>query len=706
LFFSENIISSQYSPGAAGSYPRVTGWADDTHYLIQSYGKNNELITRSVDIKTGKGIPVTLPKSSRDLLNESLPDGVTINPGDVVSSDERSIIFTREEDLFWYKKGDVALKRLTNDKAPEVNVRFSPDGLKIAYTKDKDLYVFDLEKLKESRLTFDASDRIYNGYASWVYMEEILGRASRYAAFWWAPDSRKIAFLRTDETRVPLFTVTRLDKTDGPHGMPEITPYPKPGDPNPVVKMGIADIEASRTTWVKTISEKDHYLAWPFWTPDSRGLAIQVLNRDQNDMKFILADPSSGDFSVIYNETARTWIEFFEDIYVFKNGSGFIVRSKRSGWENLYYYGWDGMLKRQLTDLNWRVTAIEKVDEDAGLVFFSGTGEESTDNHFYRVDLEGRNILKITSGNGTHKLSISPRSNYFIDTWNSINSTGQILAIDRKAKVIKEIHKFDEPGYDPKVNSKKELVRIRTSDGLFDMPAVITYPVSFDEREKYPVVFTIYGGPNSGNVRNRWSGNNASWYSQNGIITIAVDHRGSGHFGMKGQDYLYRCLGKWEILDYADAVKWLISKPYVDKSRIGITGSSYGGYVTCLALTKGSEYWTHGFAVSSVTDFRLYDSVYTERYMDMPEENPMGYTDGSATSFTDRYTGKLYLVHGDIDDNVHLQNSVQFISKLQDAGKSFEFMLYPGCRHGWGGAKATHLRNEEYKFWLSNFFGE
>jgi len=191
-------MSSQYSPGVAGNYPRVTGWADDTHYLIQSYGSNNELITTRVDIKTGKGITVTLPKPERDLLNESLPDGISITSGDVVSADNRSIIFIKDDDLFLFKKGEKELKRLTNDKAPEVNVRFSPDGVKIAYTKEKDLHVYDLVRFRERRLTFDASARIYNGYASWVYMEEILGRASRYAAFWWSPDSRKIAILRTD----------------------------------------------------------------------------------------------------------------------------------------------------------------------------------------------------------------------------------------------------------------------------------------------------------------------------------------------------------------------------------------------------------------------------------------------------------------------------------------------------------------------------
>ena len=219
----------------------------------------------------------------------------------------------------------------------------------------------------EIRLTFDASEKIYNGYASWVYIEEILGRASRYAAFWWSPDGNKIAYLRTDETDVPVFTLNRLDEPDGIHGLIEAVPYPLPGDPNPKVKMGIADIGTGKTTWVKTDYNIDQYIAWPFWTPDSKKLAIQVVNRDQNDLKIILADPATGDFTQIYNESRKTWVEFYEDIYVMKNGSGFIVRSYRNDWQNLYYYGWDGKLITQLTDFNFRVTAIDRVDEEQRL---------------------------------------------------------------------------------------------------------------------------------------------------------------------------------------------------------------------------------------------------------------------------------------------------------------------------------------------------
>lgn len=706
LLLPSSAIKSQMPVRVGGNQVRITGWTDDTHYLIQTFDEKRNPVIRSVDIRTGRSVVVPAPKSPRDLLTESLPAGVVIAYTDAVSNDMKSAVIFRDNDLFYFTAGSRELRRLTNDAAPEVNARFSPDGKKIAYTRNKDLYVYNLEGNREIRLSFDAGDRIYNGYSAWVYMEEILDRPSRYAAFWWAPDGNKIAYLRTDENDVPLFTLNRLDESDGIHGKLEQVPYPKAGDPNPRVKMGIADIASGLTTWVKTDYNVDQYIAWPFWMPDSKKLAIQIVNRGQNKMEFILADPATGDFNQIYSETQKAWLDFYKDVYVMNDGSGFIVLSVRNGWENLYYYGWNNMLKAQLTNLDFRVTGIERVDEVQKLVYFTATGQESTDSHLFSVGLDGKNLIQITNGPGTHTVSISPKGTWFIDTWSNITTPGAIVAIDKKGKPYKEIHKFEQPAFDPSKNSRQEMVRIPTSDGLFNMPAIITYPINFDATKKYPVIFRIYGGPDSKNVYNRWQGNSPSWDSQNGIITFTVDHRGSGHFGKRGLDYLHRCLGKWEILDYEDAVKWLLRLPYVDGTRMGITGSSYGGYMTCLALTKGAEYWTHGFAGSSVTDYRLYDNIYTERYMDTPQDNPEGYKDGSTLTFAKNLKGKLYMTHGDIDDNVHMQNSIYLISKLQDEGKSFQFMLYPDNRHGFSGAKAMHSRNEANRFWLQNFFGK
>ncbi len=681
----------------------IVGWADDNHYIEKSTDDDGNTVIMKVHIKTGKKKEYDEYINYREEFSNSLPDGFEMGYATVMSSDKRYIVLEKDNDLWLFELGDDEALQLTRDDVKENNPAFSPDGKKIAYTKGRELYVYDLVSNSEKRLTFDAGDKIYNGYASWVYMEEILGRGSRYSAFWWSPDSRKISYLHTDESQVPEFIINRIDEEDGLHGTREVTPYPKPGDPNPKVKMGIVDIESAATVWVKTDYSKDQYIAWPDWTPDSEKLMVQVLNRDQDDMSFILADITTGDYKEIYRETRDTWIDFFTDNYIMKDGSGFIIRSSRSDWMNLYYYGWDGKLRAQLTDFDWRVTRVLKVDEDKGHLFFSGTGGESTESHIFRVDLDGTGLIRYTDIPGSHSANISPSGKYIIDAWSNLSTPNTVVALDSKGRKVRDIEK---PGEEETDNIPAfELLRIEATDG-FMLPAIISYPENFDASKKYPVVFTIYGGPDAGGVRNRYMGNRSSWYAQNGIITISVDHRASGHFGKAGLDYMHRNLGKWEMADYIEAVKWLRERPFVDADRMGITGGSYGGYTTALALTQGADYWTHGIAKYSVTDWRLYDNVYTERFMDTPQDNPEGYRKGSVLTYTDKLEGKLYIVHGMADDNVHMQNSIWLISRLQDEGKIFDFMIYPGGRHGWGGAKGKHSANEDHRRWLEWFFDE
>lgn len=705
-------LSGQRSGPSYG--PGLIRWIDDNRMLIRLYDdekkplvrSEDNLVTKEYDCRTGKSVKVGEYRTEMQRMRDLLPEGITPGPEMAAASDMKAVVLLRENDLWYYSEVSREGIRLTNDQAKEVNMRFAPGDRKIAYTKERDLYYYDLDRKSEVRLTYDATDKIYNGWASWVYYEEILGRASRYAAFWWSPDAGRIAYLHTDDNPVPLFYLNRLEDSDGPRGQLEITPYPKAGDPNPRVKMGIADLATARTTWVKTDEAVDQYIAWPSWTPDGKKLMVQVLNRDQDDMRFILADVNTGDFTEVYRETRPTWVDFFEDIYVMNDGSGFIVRSCRNDWYNLYYYGWDGSLRSQITNFNWKVNEIVRVDEARKEIYFTGTGPQALDNHLFRVRLDGSRLVQLTSGEGYHSASVSPGGSWVVDSWSSLDSPGGIDLVSRGGKPVRNLYSEEQTEYDPLKHHRVELARIKTSDGLFDMPALITYPVGFDATKKYPVIFTIYGGPDAGSIRNRWSGLQPRWYAENGIVTINVDHRGSGTFGKRGLDYMHRSLGKWEISDYSDAVKWLRAQPWADPSRMGITGGSYGGYVTCMALTAGSEYWTHGIADYSVTDWKLYDNVYTERYMDTPEKNPEGYEKGSAITYASDLKGKLLLRHGDMDDNVHMQNTIWLVTTLQDLNKPFEMMIYPGERHGWGGPKRVFMTNESNKFWLKHFFGK
>jgi dipeptidyl-peptidase-4 len=666
---------------AYGQFGGRTGntWIDDTHYTDMQKDKDGKDVRMSVDALTGKAKPYTVK-----------PEAPAPRPNVIVKKGE-----------LYYTDGTTAPERqITANPGKEVNPRLSPDQKKVAFTRDNDLFVIDLATNLEHRLTMDGTNLIYNGYASWVYYEEILGRPSQYCAFWWSPDSRKISFLRFDDTEVPLYILMRGDSL---HGAPEYTRYPVPGDPNPKVKLGFADLESGKITWAKFDYNVDQYIAWPSWKPDSKEMMIQVLNRDQNHMQFFMVNPETGDLRKIYDEERPTWVDFFEDIYVLKNGTGFIINSYRNDWNNLYYHDWNGKELARLTRVNWRVGGILRVDEEKGVVYFSGR-PESTENHIFSVKLDGKDMVQLTDGAGSHSASISPGGSYLIDNWTSVSNPGRKELRDKNGKLVRLMSETKND-FDVTRHQRAEYIRIPSTDG-FVLPAVIVYPVNFDPLKKYPVIFTIYGGPDAGGVRNAFVGNNPSWFAQNGIITINVDHRASGQFGKKGIDYMYRNLGKWEMVDYEEAVKWLRTKAWVDPARMGITGGSYGGYTTCMALTAGADYWTHGMALFSVTDWGLYDNVYTERFMDTPRQNPEGYKNGTAMNFADKLKGKLFIVHGEMDDNVHMQNSIQLISKLQDLGKDFQFMMYPNGRHGWGGPKATHLQELQNKFWLKEFFGK
>ncbi|MBZ0198707.1 MAG: DPP IV N-terminal domain-containing protein [Ignavibacteriaceae bacterium] len=683
-------------PRLVGSIPRVQGWLDESHYLESKTEAGTSALYK-VNAETGESeIFINYTELKKDL-----PKGFTVERADDKTADYAKYIFNGNNDIYFYNRLTKEWKQLTNTPdIEEKNPTLSPDGNKAAFTRENDLYVVDINSGKETRLTFDGTEAVKNGYASWVYMEEIIGRASAYKAYGWAPNSDMIVYLRFDDSPVPKFPLYRAD---GVHGELEWEYYPKPGDPNPIVKLGVADVNTAKTVWIDE-DTTDRYVAFPFWSSDGKTLYYERLNRGQDTMVIYSANPQTAKREIVYTEVQPSWVDFFEDIYVFNDGTGFLLRSSVSGYYHLYYYNMKGKLIKQLTTGDWDVDEIIYIDEKNKTVYFDGSMGESTETHLYKVDLEGNTPDQLTSIPATHSCQVSPGGKYFIDRYSSINAPNKLELFDSDGDRIRLIADAKQPAMDEFNLGKTELFRIPSSDG-FNLPAKWILPPDFDEAKKYPVVFSIYSGPGNATVANSYP----YWFADNylaskGIIVISLDHRGSGHFGKKGIALMHRNLGKWEMEDLINAVKWLRKKSFVDSTKIGITGGSYGGYTTCMALTYGADYFTHGIAEYSVTDWGLYDNVYTERFMDQPSENPEGYKFGSAMEHAENYKGKLLITHGTMDDNVHMQNTLQLIDKLENLNKDFDLMLYPNARHGVGFPKFFHAAREQYEFWISNFF--
>jgi len=649
--------------------PKVAGWKDDTHYILYK-PTDSGYDTVLVSISDGKQIPF--------------------------KPDKKPSVYIKDKEVF-YKSATGEEKQLTHDTTEEKNPTLSPDGNKVAFTRNNDLYVVDVATGKEDRLTNDGSDVVYNGWASWVYYEEILGRPSHYRAFWWNPDSKRIAYMHFNDSIVPVFP---LFGADGHHGYVEKTRYPEAGDPNPEVKIGIINIETKQTTWSDFNEHDDQYFGTPFWTTDGASLWVQWMNRHQNHLTVYSIDPSTGNKKSVYDEQQKTWVRWLDTIYFLQNNKGYIIQTDKSGWMHIYQYDMNGNLAKQITDGEWTVKNIEKIDEKKGVIYFTARKENSTRYDFYSVKMNGTDLKRLTFGDYTNTVKVSPNGSYFITAYSNINTPTKISLVDNKGKVIREIADGKGDDFSNYKLAKTELLRVSTPDG-FQLPVLITWPMNMDSTKKYPVLISIYGGPNAGTVYDGWKGiGENQWWAKEGLVQVAIDHRGSGQFGKMGENYLYKDLGDWEIKDYIEVVKWLTAKPFIDKNKIGITGFSYGGYATCMALTRGAEYFTHGFAGGSVTDWHLYDTHYTERFMGLPSENVEGYKSSAVTTYIKNYKGNLYLVHGTMDDNVHMQNTIQLVGALQDAGKDFEMMLYPGGRHGWSNLKERwmHFENEKTKY--------
>ena len=660
--------------------PRFVRWIDNDQLVIHTKLNNDKIAKEYVYQISSKQYTVA-------------PAAATAN--------EKSI-FVKNANIYLKENG--VEMQLTFDAIEEKNPTLSPDGKYVGYTKNNNLYTLSIADKKETAITNETTKGILNGYASWVYFEEIFGRPTQYRAFWWSPDSKFIAFMRFDERQVPMFPIYN---SDGQHGFLEETRYPKVGDNNPTVKIGWAAPTGGNITWADINDQDDQYFGWPIWNPNNNRMWLSWMDRGQNNLKIYELDMTSGTKKEVYKEYQKTWIDL-EDrvggrIHFLANNNGYIAQSDASGWNQLYLYDMSGHLINPITNGKYTVTGIKLIDEKNKTIYFTARGlENSARVDLYAIYFNGTELRRLTVGEyHNSQISLSPDTKKFVTVYSNVHTPTTMGIIDKKDKT-KSIHVIGS-AVDSSFNlasfAKTELIRIKSSDGLYELPALVTWPKNMDPNKKYPLLVSIYGGPNAGTVMDTWSNPAAkeNW-AKEGIIQVAFDHRASGHFGKEGVNYMYRNLGYWEMQDYMTMAKWFIANGNADPKKICITGFSYGGYMSCFALTYGASVFTHGMAGGSVVDWSLYDSHYTERYMDTPAENPEGYKSSSVLSYVKDYKGTLQLVHGSYDDNVHMQNSIQLLSALQDNGKEVEFMLYPGGRHGWGAAKGKHFTELKNKF--------
>jgi len=605
-------------------------------------------------------------------------------------------------DYYLYSIENETMELLAEDAR---TAELSPDGSKIGYERDGDLFVYDLETGKEKQLTDSAEKYFYNGRFGWVYEEEFgLGQA------WsWSPDGKHIAFWQTDERHVNIFQMTDYA---GQHPKYEKIPYPKVGDENPTVRIGVVNVENGEQQWMD--SPEGGYIPRIYWTSKNNKLAIVHLNRAQNHLRLFFNDINSGENRLVMDEKSDAWIDVFDffagiNHYFFfpKDSKEFFWISDRDGYNHIYRYGYNGELKNQVTDGNWEVTYVHTVDYRNNRIYYTSTEQSPLERHLYSINFNGRNKKKLTQAEGTHKISMGPNGKYYLNRYSNTTTPTQVelwSVMDRQIKVLEDnvsVKEFTESH----VYSPKELFSFTTSDGQ-QLDGSVIKPVDFDPSKKYPLVLNIYGGPGAQGVYNSWaSGGWVQYLAQEGYVVVNVNNRGSGGYGAKFEDIVYKQLGKWEANDFAETAKHMAQKSWVDSTRMAIRGHSYGGYMTTYTLFTHPNVFDVGIATAPVTDWRYYDSIYAERYMGLLENNKEGYKQSASLTHAKNLKGHLLVSHATMDENVHVQNTMQLMTELTGNGIEADLQIYPPGAHGVAFNTASYyLLYKSYVDYLNRYF--
>lgn len=638
-------------------------------------------------------------------------NGTTVAVDDYqLSADEsKLLIFNHAERIYRHSSKDSTFvfdrktKTLQNisEKGKNMFAAFSPDGSKVAFVRSNNIYIRDLNSNTEQQVTNDGEwEKIINGWCDWVYEEEF-GFAP---AFFWAPDGQSIAYYRFNESRVKRFNMAMyggLYPTDYQYK------YPKAGEENSEVSIHVYHLGSGKTVQMETGTEKDQYIPRIKWTQDPNTLCVLRMNRHQDKLEYLLADARSGKSKVILTEQSTTYVDVNDDLTFLADKKTFIITSEKDGFNHFYLYDLNGKLIRQVTKGNWEVISFYGMDASQKTLYFQTAMANAMQREIYSIQLTGKGLKKLSTRTGTNNATFSEGCSYFINVYSNANTPNYTSLIDQSGKELRVLEDNQKlvTRLAEYTLSKKEFFTLTTSEGV-KLNAWMMKPADFDPAKKYPVFMFVYGGPGSQQVLDSWGGANLMWYqmlTQKGYIVACVDNRGTGARGAEFKKMTYLDLGKYETIDQIEAAKWFGNQSYVDASRIGIQGWSYGGYMSSLCITKGADYFRMAIAVAPVTNWKYYDSIYTERYLRTPQENKKGYEDNSPINFVDKMKGKYLIVHGTADDNVHFQNSVDMVSAMIKANKKFESAYYPNKNHSiLGAGTRLHLYTLMTDFILTN----
>lgn len=684
----ETVYGPEKRVGFSGSPIGGLRWlADGEHYLQNRDGR-----LYKVHAASGRSTLFLDP----DVLSAALSRIPAIRARDVESISKRTwfvmspdcnaVLIDYADDLYYCTRDGATAVRLTSTPGREEHSTFDPQGRFVAFVRDGNLYVVDVATQTERALTTDGGGLIRNGEADWVYYEEVLNR--QWKLFWWSPDSSAIAFMRTDDAPVPEYILTN-DATR--EERVERTRYPRAGEPNPTVKLGIVSSAGGAVRWVDLdeYTEGTYLITGAGWLPDSERIYFFVQDRAQTWLDVSTASRWGGEPKRWFRETTEAWVE--PGMIEFLTDGDFLLSSERTGWKHLYLYDKEGKLKRPVTEGQWEVREIHHVDKEGGWVYVTGTRDSHIAECLYRIPLGGGDIERLTAEPGQHHVNVSPTGTCFIDTWSDARTPTKVTLRAADGVLIRTLD--TNPVYERQEYrfGACEYFQIPMSDG-FLLEGSLVKPADFDESRKYPVWFTTYAGPHMPSVSDSWQGGR-TWdhmLAGMGALVFRCDPRSASGKGACSAWAAYRQLGVQELKDIEEAIEWLKQRPYVDGERIGMSGYSYGGFMTAYTLTH-SKLFAGGIAGAPPTDWRFYDSIYTERFMDTPQNNPEGYERTSVVKAAKDLHGQLLLVHGGIDDNVHLQNAFSLMEALQEADKPFQVMVYPQARHGVGGIHYDRL---------------